>query len=454
MSEIVEVDPTGVSVDLDVAAATRLDTRIRLMAGTVRDNLIKLGELVDEAKTGQIHVALGFASWTAYLADALGGQLDLDTGSRRAVVELLAGEGMSQRAIATAVGVSQKTVDRDLDHVSHGDSREPVTGLDGKCYFPRLTRELDPPPEPDPEPEPEADDEFINAVLEYGAALRAAEQSGEHQDEETGTVERRDPKKLWTWCGGKSHEFDSWDDVYAAISANIAGVSSMIGTIGSQCYRTRSGVKIPVDEADFMAEQLKDLQVALLVLLEHRPTGGEILAQSDELDHRATEIVADLFTAAPAEQIEEEPDDEDGYTLWSPDVTITVTSRTDYEDLKPWALSLYRALAPLEPDPPNREAYERFSVCCGGFWRVQLDGDDVKWVHHTDSDSIDVFNVFAATLPHLDPLILIANMARWLEDESGIDAITTNLDLIQMYQHWDGETMKEMRLSAGQDGKK
>lgn len=117
-----EITMTG---QIDLSAAKRLDNRIRLMAATVRENLTKIAALVEEAKSGQIHVALGFASWTAYLADALGGQLELTTESRRAVVELMAGEGMSQRAIAQAVGVSQKTVDRDLDkatQVSHGDS--------------------------------------------------------------------------------------------------------------------------------------------------------------------------------------------------------------------------------------------------------------------------------------------------------------------------------------------
>ncbi len=110
---------------LDLGSSERLDRRIRLMADTIRDNIAKLAGLIEEAKQGQIHVALGFASWTAYLADALGGRLELDTDSRREVVALMAGEGMSQRAIAQAVGVSQKTVDRDLDkvtQVSHGDS--------------------------------------------------------------------------------------------------------------------------------------------------------------------------------------------------------------------------------------------------------------------------------------------------------------------------------------------
>ncbi len=114
-----------VAAPLDLGASERLDRRIRLMADTIRDNIAKLTGLIEEAKQGQIHAALGFASWTAYLADALGGRLELDTDSRREVVALMSGEGMSQRAIARAVGVSQKTVDRDLDkavQVSHGDS--------------------------------------------------------------------------------------------------------------------------------------------------------------------------------------------------------------------------------------------------------------------------------------------------------------------------------------------
>lgn len=130
---------TEVVAPLDITAAGLLDGRIRRMAGTIRESWNTLVALVDMAKAGDIHVALGFPSWTAYLADALGGQLDLGTDTRRAVVELLAGEGMSQRAIAQAVGVSQKTVDRDLDHVSQIDSPAepaPVTGLDGKTYSP------------------------------------------------------------------------------------------------------------------------------------------------------------------------------------------------------------------------------------------------------------------------------------------------------------------------------
>ena len=103
MTDIVEV----VEKAMDIGDAERLDKRIRLMAGTLRDNLHKIAVLVEEAKLGQIHVALGFASWTAYLADALGGQLNLDNEALRSVVELMSGHGASKRAIANAGGVIQ-----------------------------------------------------------------------------------------------------------------------------------------------------------------------------------------------------------------------------------------------------------------------------------------------------------------------------------------------------------
>jgi len=150
---ITEATPSRCEVDAEVieplseGAAQRLDQKIRLLSGTAADDLAKLRDLLAEAKNGQIHVALGFQSWTAYVADALDGLLRVDSHIRKEIVAMMAGEGMSERAIAVAVGVSQKTVNRDLDDVSHGDSPDAalpdkVVGVDGKQY-PRN-------PKPDP----------------------------------------------------------------------------------------------------------------------------------------------------------------------------------------------------------------------------------------------------------------------------------------------------------------
>ena len=94
--------------------AERITRRIALVAGSVRESMEKLHALVDEAKRGNAHVALGYRSWTEYLADTLGKQpLRLDRDERREVVGYLSGEGMSTRAIAPIVGVSNKTVHED-----------------------------------------------------------------------------------------------------------------------------------------------------------------------------------------------------------------------------------------------------------------------------------------------------------------------------------------------------
>ena len=171
MSELQVAESAEVVVPLDRLAAEKLDARIRRMAESARGQLVKVAELVEEAKRGRVHEVLGYESWTAYLANALGGQLQLEGDARHEVVSFLAGEGMSVRAIAAATGVSKSTVDRDLAQVSqtrtpatggHAGSGVPqrdtsngdrsvgsitpeVTGLDGKQY-PRHPREPKPPP--------------------------------------------------------------------------------------------------------------------------------------------------------------------------------------------------------------------------------------------------------------------------------------------------------------------
>lgn len=60
------------------------------------------------------------------LAEALGDEpMRLARDERQEMVKVLSAEGMSTRAIAPVVGVSQKTVDRDTRQVSHHDSPPP-----------------------------------------------------------------------------------------------------------------------------------------------------------------------------------------------------------------------------------------------------------------------------------------------------------------------------------------
>jgi len=140
---------------MGVDEARRLTERIRLTALSVRDGMEKVQGLVEQARDGNAHLALGYASWTAYLSDTLGSEpLRLPRDQRQELVGYLAGEGMSTRAIAPIVGVSDVQVHRDihaqvLPHVAPapatpvdlaavdmttGEIHEPVTGLDGKTY--------------------------------------------------------------------------------------------------------------------------------------------------------------------------------------------------------------------------------------------------------------------------------------------------------------------------------
>lgn len=130
---------------MDVTAARRLTERIRLIAQNVSDNIAKLRELVEEARTSEAHIALGYVSWPAYLSEVFGDEpLRLERDVRQELVAELAAQGMSTRAIAPIVGVSQRTVADDVSssaqvtvNATTGEivetTRE-VVGLDGKSY--------------------------------------------------------------------------------------------------------------------------------------------------------------------------------------------------------------------------------------------------------------------------------------------------------------------------------
>lgn len=111
---------------MDVPSARRLTERIRLNCIAVRDGVEKLQALLDEAKEGNVHVALGYPSWPAYVADVMGDEpLRLSRDDRREIVHYLTGEGMSTRAIGSTLGVGHKTVARDLSEASRVSNDTP-----------------------------------------------------------------------------------------------------------------------------------------------------------------------------------------------------------------------------------------------------------------------------------------------------------------------------------------
>ena len=155
--------------ELTLDEARRLTERIRLVAHTVAENMEKLQRLVTDAKNGNVHVQLGYASWTAYLADVLGETpMRLDRDNRQEMSRMLTDEGMSTRAAAKVLGVARNTIKSDI--------RREVGQID--------------PPEPDEGDEPDADPitgEVIDGRREYA-------------DDENGIYivdDSDDPEEFW-----------------------------------------------------------------------------------------------------------------------------------------------------------------------------------------------------------------------------------------------------------------
>lgn len=106
--------------EITLDEARRLTERIRITAASVAEAVDKLKALVAEAKTANVHERLGYASWTAYLADVLGETpMRLARDERAEVSRMLADEGMSTRAAAKVLGVGKDTVHRDIAGVSN-----------------------------------------------------------------------------------------------------------------------------------------------------------------------------------------------------------------------------------------------------------------------------------------------------------------------------------------------
>jgi hypothetical protein len=151
---------------LTEADAKRLTERIRLIAENVAEQMDKLAGLIDQARVGSAWLALGYRSWTAYVAAEFANVLPrLDREPRQEFTRELAARGMSTRAIAPVVGVDNATVHRDLTRVASATPETPqggvvrtpavpdatteaptatprpaVIGLDGKTYTPPAPR--------------------------------------------------------------------------------------------------------------------------------------------------------------------------------------------------------------------------------------------------------------------------------------------------------------------------
>jgi hypothetical protein len=127
------IDPaTGEIISLDPSAA-------RSRAGMIRAGLDEMWVLITEAYAARDWLALGYPTWDAYCdAEFRGRRLALPREERAAVVGSLRDAGMSTRAIATATGISEATVRRELPRASNDavEPARPITGVNGKAYQP------------------------------------------------------------------------------------------------------------------------------------------------------------------------------------------------------------------------------------------------------------------------------------------------------------------------------
>jgi hypothetical protein len=173
---------------MEASEATRVTARIKLLLGSVAETTEKIVSLIEVAEAGKAWRALGYDSWTAYVAAEFTGALEgLARAERIPITAKLSTTGMSTRAIANVVGVSVGTAHNDVvvAGVQELNTSQKTIGTDGKTY-PRpatflpsgkpdartteaLGRQL-PPVRPKPRRRP-LPDQYKNAVYDLEKAV-------------------------------------------------------------------------------------------------------------------------------------------------------------------------------------------------------------------------------------------------------------------------------------------
>jgi predicted transcriptional regulator len=97
--------------EMTVDGAERLSERISDRLDTIADNYVKVMPLIREAINRNVHAILGYASPGAYVKDRFGDALGkLGAELRREVVKELSNAGLTSRAIAPIIGVTDGRV--------------------------------------------------------------------------------------------------------------------------------------------------------------------------------------------------------------------------------------------------------------------------------------------------------------------------------------------------------
>jgi hypothetical protein len=145
---------TGEIVEFDRGAAERRAERITLRLDAIAENYRMVLPMIREAIEKRDDIALGYRSPGDYVSDRFGQSLaGLGVEVRRAVVGELTEAGLSTRAIAPVVGVSNKTVHDDQRRVTPVTPQSPQVaagapaGADGRAES-RFESETAPAAEP------------------------------------------------------------------------------------------------------------------------------------------------------------------------------------------------------------------------------------------------------------------------------------------------------------------
>lgn len=110
----------------DLVWARKITERLRLQATNYAEAREKVLTTLTEARDGGAAELLGYASWTAYMADVFGdAPLRLERDARQELVAELSAQTMSVPAIAAVVGVAERTIQRDFREIE----TQGVTGV-------------------------------------------------------------------------------------------------------------------------------------------------------------------------------------------------------------------------------------------------------------------------------------------------------------------------------------
>lgn len=115
MTSLQVIDTGEVVEQMTRVEAERITARIADKLDGIADNIEQVMPLIREALTREAWKPLGYSGATAYVSERFAGAFGrLPAAVRQPIVSELSSAGMSTRAIAPIVGVSNKTVHQDM----------------------------------------------------------------------------------------------------------------------------------------------------------------------------------------------------------------------------------------------------------------------------------------------------------------------------------------------------